>query len=78
METFHAALTAQAARSELVTLKIKLSKFVYIKSEKHEVARYANLRKTLEPEEVLKSAINFKHSKLFFTLALKRQMQQQQ
>ena len=53
LEAFHVALTAQAARSELGTLESETVRDLFISTFE-----------TLDPEEVLKRAIKFEHSKM--------------
>ena len=61
LEAFHAALTAQAARSELKTLEIEIVRDLFIlKLTMQDTLTF----ETLDPEEVLKRAIKIEHSKL--------------
>ena len=64
LEAFHAALTAQAARSELGTLESEIVRGLFISKKKKMTLQDTLTFKTLDPEEVFKRAINFEHSKL--------------
>ena len=64
LEAFHAALTAQAARSELGTLESEIVRDLFISKMKNMTLQDTLTFETLDPEEVLKRAINFEHSKL--------------
>ena len=62
--SFHAALTAQAARSELGTLENEIVRDLIISKMKNMTLQDTLTFETLDPEEVLKGAIKFKRSKL--------------
>ena len=64
LESFHAALTAQAARSELGTLENEIVRDLFISKMKNMTLQDTLTFETLNPEEVLKRAIKFEHSKL--------------
>ena len=64
LEQFHAALTAQAARSELGTLESEIVCDLFISKMKNMTMQDTLKFETLDPEEVLKRAIKFEHSKL--------------
>ena len=64
LEAIHAALTAQAARSELGTLESEIVRDLFISKMKNMTLQDTLTFKTLDPEEVLKRAIKFEHSKL--------------
>ena len=64
LEAFHAALTAQAARSELGTLESEIVRDLLISKMKNMTLQDTLTFETLDSEEVLKRAIKFKHSKL--------------
>ena len=64
LESFHAALTAQAARSELGTLENKIVRDLFIPKMKNMTLQDTLTFETQDPEEVLKRAIKFEHSKL--------------
>ena len=64
LESFHAALTAQAARSELGTLENEIVRDLFILKMKNMTLQDTLTFETLDPEEVLKRAIKFEHSKL--------------
>ena len=64
LEAFHAALTAQAARSELGTLESEIVRDLFISKMKNRTLQDTLTIETLDPEEVLKRAINFEPSKL--------------
>ena len=64
LESFHAALTAQAARSELGTLENEIVRDLFISKMKNMTLQDTLTFETLNPEEVLKKAIKFEHSKL--------------
>ena len=64
LEAFHAALTAQAARSELGTLESEIVRDLFISKTKNMTLQDALTFEALDPEEVLLRAINFEHSKL--------------
>ena len=65
-ESFHAELIAQAARSELDTLESEIVRDVFNSKMKNLTLQDTLTSKYthLEPEELLKRAINFEHSKL--------------
>ena len=63
LEAFH-ALTAQAARSELGTLESEIVRDLFISKMKNMKLQVTLTFDTLDPEEVLKRAIKFEHSKL--------------
>ena len=64
LEAFYGALTAQAARSELGTLEIEIVHDLFILKMKIITLQDTLTFETLDPEEVLKRAIKFEHSKL--------------
>ena len=64
LEAFHAALTAQAARSELGTLEIEIVRNLFISKMKNMTLENTLTFETLDPEGALKRAIKFKHSKI--------------
>ena len=64
VEAFHAALTAQAARSELGTLESEIVRVLFISKMKNMTLQDTLTFETLDPEKVLKRAIKFEHSKL--------------
>ena len=64
LEAFHAALTAQAARSELRTLEDEIVRDLFISKMKNLTLQDTLTFETLAPEEVLKRAIKFEQSKL--------------
>ena len=64
LEAFHAALTAQAPRSELGTLESEIVRDLFISKMKNMTFQDTPTFETLYPEEVLKRAIKFEHSKL--------------
>ena len=64
LESFHAALTAQAARSELGALENEIVRDLFISKMKNMTLQDTLTFETLDPEEVLKRAIKFEHSKL--------------
>ena len=64
LEAFHAALTAQAARSELGTLESEIVRDLFISKMKNMTLQDTLTFGTLDPEEVLKRAVSFEHSKL--------------
>ena len=64
LEAFHAALTAQAARSELGTLERKIVRDLFISKMKNMTLQDTLTFETLDPEKVLKRAIKCEHSKL--------------
>ena len=64
LEAYHAALTAQAARSELGTLENEIVCDLFISKMKNMTLQDTLTFETLDPEEVLKRAIKFEHSKL--------------
>ena len=64
LEAFYAALTAQAARSELGTLESEIVRDLFISKMKNMTLQDTLKFETLDPEEVLKRAIKFEHSKL--------------
>ena len=63
LETFHVALTAQAAKSALNTLKDELVRDLFISKMRSPALQDTLLFETLPPEEVLKRAIKFEQSK---------------
>ena len=64
LEIFHAALTAQAARSEFGTLESGIVRDLFISKMKNMTLQDTLIFETLDPDEVLKNAIKFEHSKL--------------
>ena len=64
LESFHAALTAQAARSELGALENEIVRDLFISKMKNMTMQDTLTFETLDTEEVLKRAIKFEHSKL--------------
>ena len=64
LESFHAALTAQTVRSELGTLENEIVRDLFISKMKNMTLQDTLTFETLDPEEVLKRAIKFEHSKL--------------
>ena len=64
MEAFDAALTDQAARSELGTLESEIVRNLFISKMKSMTLQDTLTFETLDPEEALKRAIKFEHSKL--------------
>ena len=64
LESFHAALTAQAARSELGALENEIVRDLFISKMKNMTLQDTLTFETLDPEKVLKRAIKFEHSKL--------------
>ena len=64
LEAFHAALTAQAARSELGTLENEIIRDLFISKMKNMTLQDTLTFEILDPEEVLKRAMKFEHSKL--------------
>ena len=64
LEAFHAALTAQAARSELGTLESEIVHDLFVSKMKNITLQDTLTFDTLDPEEVFKRAIRFEHSKL--------------
>ena len=64
LEAFHAALTAQSARSELGTLENETGRDLFISKIKNMTLQDTLTFETLDPEEVLKRAIKFEHSNL--------------
>ena len=71
LEAFHAALTAQAARSELRTLESEIVRDLFISKMKNMTLQDTLTFETLDPEEVLKRAIIIELSKLT-TLAFQK------
>ena len=63
LESFHAALTAQAAKSALDTLEDELVRDLFISKMRSPVLQDTLTFETLPPEEVLKRAIKFEQSK---------------
>ena len=63
VEEFHAALTAQADSSERETLEGEIVRDLFISKMKYMTLQDTLTFETLEPEEALKRAIKFKHSK---------------
>ena len=61
---FHAALTAQAARSELEALESGIVRDLVISKMKNMTLQDTLTFETLEPEKVLKRALKFEYSKL--------------
>ena len=57
LEAFHAALTAQAARSELRSLESEIVRELFIAKKKNMTLQDTLAFKTLDPEEVLERAI---------------------
>ena len=80
LEAFHAALTAQAARSELGTLESEIVRDLFISKMKNMALQDTLTFETLDPEEVLKRAIKFEHSEhsKLTRWHFNRQMQRQQ
>ena len=64
LEAFHAALTAQPARSELGTLESEIVRDLFISKMKNMTLQDTLTFEALDPEEVLKRAIKLEHSKL--------------
>ena len=64
LDAFHAALTAQAARSEKEALESGIVRDLVISKMKNMTLQDTLTFETLEPEEVLKRAIKFEYSKL--------------
>ena len=62
MEIFHAALTAQAVRAELGTLKNELVRDIFISKMKTTALQDTLTFETFTPDEVLKRAIKFEQS----------------
>ena len=62
LESFHAALTAQAARSELGALENEIVRDLFISKMKNMTLQDTLTFETLDPEEVLKRATKFEHS----------------
>ena len=63
LESFHAALTAQAAKSALDTLKNDLVRDLFISKMRSPALQDTLTFESLPPEEVLKRAIKFRQSK---------------
>ena len=63
LESFHAALTAQAAKADLGALEEKLVRDLFISRIKNVVLQDTLTFETFSSEEVLKRAIKFEHSK---------------
>ena len=63
LESFHAALTAQAAKSALDTLEDELVRDLFISKMQSPALQDTLTFETLPPEEVLKPAIKFEQSK---------------
>ena len=63
LESFHAALTAQAAKSALDTLEDELVRDLFISKMRSPALQDTLTFETLPPEEVLKRAIKFEQSK---------------
>ena len=63
LEAFHAALTAQAAKAELGTLKDQLVRDLFISKMKNVVLQDTLTFETFSPEEVRKRALKFEQSK---------------
>ena len=63
LESFHAALTAQAAKSALNTLEDELVRDLFISKMRSPALQDTLTFETLPPEEVLKRAIKFEQSK---------------
>ena len=63
LESFHAALTAQAAKGELGTLEDELVRDLIISKVKNIVLQNTLTFETFTPDEVLKQALKFEHSK---------------
>ena len=64
LEAFHAALTAQAARSELRNLEDETVRNLFISKISNMTLQDTLPFEILAPEEVFKRAKNFEHSKL--------------
>ena len=63
MESFHAALTAQAATAELGGLEEELIRNLFISRMRNTALQDTLTFETFTPDEVLKRAIKFEHSK---------------
>ena len=63
LEAFHAALTAQAAKSALDTLEDELVRDLFISKIRNPALQDTLTFETLSPDEVLKRAIKFEQSK---------------
>ena len=63
LESFHAALTAQAATAELGGLEEEVVRDLFISRMKNTALRYTLTFETFTPDEVLKRAIKFEQSK---------------
>ena len=63
LESFHAALTAQAAKAELGGLEEELVRDLFISRMRYVVLQDTLTFETFSPEEVLKRAKKFEHSK---------------
>ena len=62
LESFHAALTAQGARSELGALENEIVRDLFISKMKNMTLQDTLTFETLDPEEVLKRAKKFEYS----------------
>ena len=71
LEAFHAALTAQAARSDLEALESGIVRDLFISKMKNMTLQNTHTFETLEPEEVLKRAIKFEYS-ILTTMAFQK------
>ena len=63
LESFHAALTAQAAKAELGGMEEELVRDLFISQMRNVVLQDTLTFETFSPEEVLKRAIKFEQSK---------------
>ena len=63
LESFHAALTAQAAKAELGTLEDELVRDLFISRMKNVALQDSLTFETFPPDEVLKRAIKLEQSK---------------
>ena len=64
LETFHATLAAQAARSDLGTLEDEIVRDLFISEMKNMTLQDTLTFETLAPEEVIREAYKLKHSKI--------------
>ena len=74
-EAFHAALTAQAARSELGTLQGDIVRDLFISKKKNMTLQDTLTFETLTTEEILTWVIKFEHSNLT-TMVFQKKMRQ--
>ena len=63
LEAFHAALTAQAAKSALDTLEDELVRDLFISRKRSPALQDTLTFETIPPDEVLKRALKFEQSK---------------